>query len=92
MAHTIQDKKKLLARVRRIKGQVQALEKALENEAGCSDILQQIASCRGAMNGLMLVVLEGHVRMHVLDPEQPIARGQADAAQELLGVLKTYLR
>jgi DNA-binding FrmR family transcriptional regulator len=92
MAHTIQDKKKLLARVRRIKGQVQALETALENETGCSDILQLIASCRGAMNGLMLVVLEGHVRMHVLDPDQPIARKQADAALELMDVLKTYLR
>ncbi|RQM63428.1 metal/formaldehyde-sensitive transcriptional repressor, partial [Aeromonas hydrophila] len=62
MSHTIHGKKKLLARVRRIKGQAGALESALEQESDCAAILQQIAAIRGAVNGLMLEVLEGHMR------------------------------
>ncbi|MCR6553657.1 metal/formaldehyde-sensitive transcriptional repressor, partial [Aeromonas sp. CPF2-S1] len=57
MSHTVHDKKKLLARVRRIKGQTGALESALEQETDCAAILQQIAAIRGAVNGLMLEVL-----------------------------------
>ena len=64
MSHTVHDKKKLLARVRRIKGQTGALESALEQETDCAAILQQIAAIRGAVNGLMLEVLEGHMREH----------------------------
>ena len=65
MSHTVHDKKKLLARVRRIKGQTGALESALEQETDCAAILQQIAAIRGAVNGLMLEVLEGHMREHL---------------------------
>ncbi|KHA56666.1 hypothetical protein NM74_10910, partial [Aeromonas hydrophila] len=65
MSHTIHGKKKLLARVRRIKGQAGALESALEQESDCAAILQQIAAIRGAVNGLMLEVLEGHMREHL---------------------------
>ena len=65
MSHTVHDKKKLLARVRRIKGQTGALEIALEQETDCAAILQQIAAIRGAVNGLMLEVLEGHMREHL---------------------------
>lgn len=69
MSHTIKDQKKLLARVRRIKGQAEALERALENGGECSAILQQIAAVRGAVNGLMAQVLEGHVREHLTAEE-----------------------
>ena len=62
MAHTTKDKEKLLNRVRRIKGQISAIEKALESDQECSKVLQTIAACRGAINGLMAEVLEGHVR------------------------------
>lgn len=92
MAHTIRDKKKLLNRVRRIRGQLDALAKALEEEQDCSAILQLIAASRGAMNGLMGEVLEGHVRMHVLDPNRNPTSKQARAAQDLLDVVKTYLK
>ena len=57
MAHTIRDKVKLLARVRRIKGQCEAIERALDAEAECSKTLQLISGARGAMNGLMAEVL-----------------------------------
>ena len=65
MPHTINAKRQLLTRVRRIKGQSEALEKALEQEIECAAILQQIAAIRGAVNGLMAEVLEGHIREHL---------------------------
>ena len=92
MAHTTRDKDKLLARVRRIQGQVAAVEKALEEEQDCARILQQIAACRGAMNGLMGEIIEGHIRFHVVDPDRDPASEQARAAQELIDVLRAYLK
>ncbi len=62
MSHTIVGKKKLLNRVRRIKGQSIALENVLEGEANCMAVLQQVAAIKGAVNGLMKEVLEGHLR------------------------------
>ncbi len=89
MSHTIEGKKKLLGRVRRIAGQVNALERALEEEAGCTAVLHQIAAVRGAMNGLMLEVLEDHIRTHVADPDDD---ERLEAAEELIGVVRTYLK
>jgi FrmR/RcnR family transcriptional regulator, repressor of frmRAB operon len=62
------EKSKLVNRVRRIRGQVEAIERALEQETGCSDTLRLIASVRGAINGLMAEVLEDHIRTRVIDP------------------------
>ena len=70
MAHTVRDKKKLLNRVNRISGQVEAIKRALEEEQDCSDLLRTIAACRGAMNGLMAEVIEGHIRFHIVDPNE----------------------
>lgn len=92
MAHTVRDKKKLLNRVRRIRGQVEAIEKALDQEQDCSELLQTIAACRGAINGLMAEVIEGHIRFHVVDPDEKPTSKQAQAAQELMDVVKTYLK
>ena len=92
MAHTIRNKKKLLDRVRRIRGQVAGIEKALELERGCSSIMQTIAACRGAMNGLMAELMEGHVDEHVLNPRRKPTAAQHQAARELLSVIKTYLK
>ena len=92
MAHTVRDKKKLLNRVRRIRGQVEAIEKALNEERDCSELLQTIAACRGAINGLMAEVIEGHIRFHVIDPDEKPTSEKARAAQELMDVVKTYLR
>ena len=91
MPHTIKEKKKLLARVRRIKGQAEALERALEQETACSAILQQIAAIRGAVNGLMGEVVEGHLRVHLgPDVEDPIQR--AEDLEQVVSVLRSYLK
>lgn len=90
MAHTTKDKEKLLARVRRIGGQVAAIETALTEEHDCSSVLQLIASCRGAISGLMSEVIEGHIQCHVMQEKDGSER--AKAAQEVIDVLKTYLK
>jgi DNA-binding FrmR family transcriptional regulator len=92
MAHTTKDKKKLLSRVRRIRGQVEAIERAIDGEQECSGILQLMAACRGALNGLMAEVMEGHVRFHVLSPAQSKNSPQALAAEELIDVVRAYLK
>ena len=92
LAHIIRDKKKMLNRVRRIRGQVEAIENAIEREADCSEILHTISACRGAFNALMAEVLDGHIRYHVVDPDQNPASDRTRAAQKLIDVLRAYLR
>ncbi|MGP0089315.1 MAG: metal/formaldehyde-sensitive transcriptional repressor [Xanthobacteraceae bacterium] len=92
MGHTVREKTKLLARVRRIRGQVEAIERALEAEVGCADVLQVIASVRGAMNGLMAEVMEDHIRFHVVDPARERDPDKAKGAEELIDVVRTYLK
>lgn len=92
MAHTAQDNKKLLNRVRRIRGQVDAIEKALTNGDDCSVVLQTVTACRGAMNGLMAEILEGHIRHHVLDPDGSSTTEQTAAAEDVIKLVRTYLK
>jgi DNA-binding FrmR family transcriptional regulator len=92
MAHTTEEKKRLLNRVRRIRGQVDAIERALDQEVECSETLHAISVCRGAMDSLMAEVIEGHIRFHVLDPKREPTGEQSQAAQDLIDALKTYLR
>jgi DNA-binding FrmR family transcriptional regulator len=93
MAHVIRDKEKLVNRIRRLRGQVDAIEKALEDGRDCADILQTIAACRGAMNGLMAELIEEQVRAHLLQPDRrkPTA-AQEHAADGLIAIVRTYLR
>ena len=90
MSHTVHDKKKLLARVRRIKGQTGALESALEQETDCAAILQQIAAIRGAVNGLMVAVMEGHLTDHLVN-EPELAQRQHDL-DVILQIIKSYVK
>ncbi len=91
MAHTSRNKDKLLPRVRRIVGQLQAAERALEDEKPCADVLHLLAGARGAMNGLMGEVLEEHIHAHV--GAGPVSRAaQNRAAAELIEVVRTYLK
>jgi FrmR/RcnR family transcriptional regulator, repressor of frmRAB operon len=92
MSHTIREQKKLLARVRRIRGQIDGIERALTNEAGCEAVLHLIAGARGAMAGLMAEVVEDHVRSHLVDVEKHPGALNTDAAEQLLDVVRTYLK
>ncbi len=92
--HTIHNKKKLLNRIRRIKGQIEGLERLLEREKDedFSVILQTVASARGALNGLMSELIEGHLREHVLSGPGNSLLERERALDDVLAVLKTYLK
>ena len=91
MPHTIKAKRRLLTRVQRIKGQAEALGKALEQEAECSAVLQQIAAIRGAVNGLMSEVLEGHIREH-LGADDVLPQQRSADLEQVVALLRSYLK
>ena len=78
--------------MRRIRGQVEAVERALESELGYTQVLQLIASVRGAVNGLMAEVMEDHIRLHVVDPRRERDLKRARGADELIDVVRAYLK
>lgn len=88
--HTIRDKARLLARVRRIQGQALALERLLEQEDDCNQILQQIAAIRGAVNGLMSAVIEGHLVDHVVN--EPVLEQRQKDMDAVLQTIKSYMK
>ena len=94
MAHTDRDKKKLLNRIRRIKGQVEGIERMLEQheDENCFTLLQTIAGCRGAINGLMAEIIEEHVRLHMFTTNGQTTSEQVQAAKDLNEIVKTYLK
>jgi DNA-binding FrmR family transcriptional regulator len=92
MSHTVRDQEKLLARVRRIRGQVEGIERALASEAGCDRVMHLIAGARGAMAGLMAEIVEDHVRTHLVDSEKHPGALNTEAADQLLDVVRTYLK
>jgi DNA-binding FrmR family transcriptional regulator len=92
MSHTINDKQKLVLRAKRIQGQVEALVRALTEERDCSEVLQVMSAARGAMNSLMAELLEGHIRSHVLSGKQRPTSQQVVAADEVIDMVKSYLK
>jgi FrmR/RcnR family transcriptional regulator, repressor of frmRAB operon len=92
MAHTIREKQKLLARVRRIRGQVEGIERALDGEVGCDQVMHLIAGVRGALAGLMAEVVEDHVREHLVDAEKYPGALNTEAAEQLLDLIRSYLK
>jgi len=92
MTHTIREKHKLLARVRRIRGQVEALERTLAAEAGCDRVMHQIVGIRGAVSALMGEVVEDHVRNHLVVAQENAVRLDPQAAEQLIDVVHSYLK
>jgi DNA-binding FrmR family transcriptional regulator len=90
VSHTKTEKAKLLARVRRVRGQIEAVERALADEKGCATVLHLIVAARGAMNGLMTEVIEDHIRLHVAEPTKDAERERG--ADELIEAVQAYLR
>jgi FrmR/RcnR family transcriptional regulator, repressor of frmRAB operon len=92
MSHTIKQKQDLLLRAKRIQGQVEALVRALDEERDCAEVLHIMSAARGAMNSLMAELLEGHIREHVLDGKQKPTSKQVLAADEVIEMVKSYLK
>jgi len=91
LMHTVTHKRSLLARVRRVRGQVEAVERALLQERGCAAVVRTIAAARGAMNALASEVLVDHLTDHVLAPQRRRAE-RAAAGQEISEVIRQFLR
>ncbi len=91
MSHLKSKKEQLIARVRRIAGQMGAIEKAIEQDADCSAVLHQVAGARGAIAGLMDGLIEDHVREHVSKPGIKDAARTA-AAEDLIAIVRRYTR
>jgi DNA-binding FrmR family transcriptional regulator len=92
MGHTIREKTKLLARVRRIRGQVEGLERSLESEKGCEEVMQQIVAIRGAMNALMAEVIDDHVRNHIASSSITSNAERNQGADDLIAAVRSYLK
>jgi DNA-binding FrmR family transcriptional regulator len=92
MTHTVREKRKLTARVHRIRGQIEAVERALDSEVGCEKVMHLLAAVRGAVTGLMAEVVEDHVRTHLVDAERYPDALNPDAVEHLLDVVRTYLK
>jgi DNA-binding FrmR family transcriptional regulator len=92
MDHAIQENTKLQLRVRRLRGQVEAIERALKAGEDCAQVMQLAVSVRGAASSLMAELLEDHIRMHVSDPARDRDRERARGAKHLIDVVHAYLR
>jgi FrmR/RcnR family transcriptional regulator, repressor of frmRAB operon len=92
MSHLTKDQVKLVHRAKRIEGQAKGIRQLIEAEADCNKLLQAITACRGALNGLLAEALEGHIYHHVLDEDSALSKAQQQATDELLKVIRTYLK
>jgi len=92
VAHTVQERRNLLARVNRIEGQVKSIRTALEQDKECATVLQQIAACRGAINSLLVQIVDGEIRYHVLSRNAKVDSSEARAAESLTEILNRYIK
>jgi DNA-binding FrmR family transcriptional regulator len=84
MSHLHADNDELLNRVRRIAGQVQAIERALQAKADCGKTLHLVA-----LNGLLEQIIEAHAQFHVADPGLSDEQRQT-GVNELLKAIRQY--
>jgi DNA-binding FrmR family transcriptional regulator len=92
VSRTLRERQKLLNRVRRIAGQIGAVQELLHTDAECEQALHILAACRGAINSLMAEILEDHIMHHVVGPEAAVDSHERQAAEQLLDIIKSYLR
>ena len=91
MDHLDKEKRKLVARIKRIRGQVDSIERSLSSDDHCADVLMLLATVRGGINSLMAEVLEDHIRLHLLSPERPTAEPQ-ELAEDVIDLVRAYLK
>jgi len=92
MAHTVRDKRRLLNRIRRIRGQVEAVERNLRGRAECSQVMHLLAVVSGGVSSLLAEVLEQHVREHLMGDERISRAARRAAADELIDVIHSYFK
>jgi DNA-binding FrmR family transcriptional regulator len=92
MSHVANEKEKLLNRLKRLRGQVEAIERAVRNDEECAGVLQQATACRGALDGFIAEVIEDHIREHMVDPRADRDDPLVAAAEELVDIVHRYLK
>ncbi len=92
MGHVAKEKTKLLNRIKRMRGQLEAIERAVDADNECATVLQQATACRGALDGFIAEVIEDHIREHMVDPGKSRDSPQVAAAEELIDIVHQYLK
>jgi DNA-binding FrmR family transcriptional regulator len=92
LSHITSAKKELTTRINRIQGQLEGIKEAVQQDRDCAAVLQQVAACRGAINSFMAEIIEGEIKCHVLSPNAKANSSEARAADELVEVLRRYLK
>jgi DNA-binding FrmR family transcriptional regulator len=90
MSHIEKEKQKLVARIRRIRGQVDSIERSLSSGDDCADVLMLLANVRGGINSLMAEVLEDHIRLHMLTEKSQ--HPPTELAEDLIDLVRAYLK
>ena len=85
------DKQKLLSRIRRLAGQINAVERSVFEGKECADILMLLATIRGGVNSLMAEILEDHIRLHITHPNRA-TQSPEELTEDLIGLVKAYLK
>ena len=91
MSHLEREKQKLIARIKRIRGQVDSIERSLTTDDDCADVLMLLANVRGGINSLMAEVLEDHIRLHMLNNDKN-TMPSVELAEDLIGLVRAYLK
>ncbi len=91
MAHLEKEKQKLVARIKRIRGQVDSIERSLTSGDDCADVLMLLANVRGGGNSLMAEVLEDHIRLHLLSQDKTVEQPN-ELAEDLIDLVRAYLK
>jgi DNA-binding FrmR family transcriptional regulator len=91
MSHLEKEKQKLVARIKRIRGQVDSIERSLTTDDDCADVLMLLANVRGGINSLMAEVLEDHIRLHMLSNEKN-TMPSVELAEDLISLVRAYLK
>jgi FrmR/RcnR family transcriptional regulator, repressor of frmRAB operon len=89
MSSAEEEKIKLVRRLGRIRGQVEAVRRALEEGANTKALLQQATACRGALDGFIAEVIEDHIRLRMV--EERDRKRSAEAAEELISIVHSYI-
>jgi FrmR/RcnR family transcriptional regulator, repressor of frmRAB operon len=92
MGHVAREKVKLLNRLRRLRGQIEAIERSVDADEECADVLGQATSARGALDGFIAEVIEDHIREHMVDPRAGPNDPRSAAAEELVEIVHQYLK
>ncbi|MBQ6222091.1 MAG: metal-sensing transcriptional repressor [Solobacterium sp.] len=86
---TVKEQQDLITRLRRIEGQIRGIEKMVENDAYCPDILVQVSAATSALNSFNKVLLACHIKGCV---SEDIKAGNEETVDELVAVLQKLMK